>query len=122
MVTGIAAATAAPTIATQQRNDNTTETEMDGDGRCNGNAAATATAMQRQWKVTMTTMDSATVTGSVIATVMAMAATATKMAIKETGAAHTVRLQDLNPHQLCQPYPIYPYTITYLKTTGFSSI
>ena len=98
---GIATATAAPTKATRQRNNNATETVMDGDGWCNGNAAATATAMQRQWKVAMTTMDSAAVTGSMMATVMATAATATKMAIKETGATHTVRLRDLNPHQLC---------------------
>ena len=122
MVTGIVTATAALITGTQQRNNNATETVMDGNGRCNGNAAATATATRRQWKVTMMTMDSATVMGSVMATVMATAATVTKMAIKETGATHTVRLRDLNPRQLCQPYPIYPYTITYLKTTGFSSI
>ena len=70
----------------------------------------------------MTTMDSVTVMGSVMATVMAMVATAMAMAIKETAATHTACLWESNPHQLCQSYPIYPYTITYLKTTNFSSI
>ena len=92
LATATAAATTAMT-AMQRRGGNATEMVMDGNGWCNNNATAMTamegvTAMQRQWNVTMTTMDGVMATETGTATETAMG-TATAMAMATATATAT---------------------------------